>query len=257
MDAQRELLDQLMGTARDGDRDERKFNDKNICKHFLCGLSPYDLFRNSKAASFLDGKRVPITTLLSLSIYLFTFLRAKHAGYGSNYDKIEDAKCKEEYDKLPQPVKEKYGYERDHFELLESLVRKCDLKVVKNKERLSKEQSDREGVITEDDVQRAMEIEEKIKKMTEDAETLGEEGEVDKSMQLMTEVENLTAIKTQLSRGRGATEASGGGSQDLSVVCEVSGNFMSSKVRISSVQFASLLHFAALCCTLLTAFCAG
>ena len=68
MDAQRELLDQLMGTARDGDRDERKFNDKNICKHFLCGLSPYDLFRNSKAASFLDGKRVPITTLLSLSL---------------------------------------------------------------------------------------------------------------------------------------------------------------------------------------------
>lgn len=51
MDAQRALLDELMGRNRDGDRPEEDIDDfrhPRVCKRFLCGLCPHDLFQNTK-----------------------------------------------------------------------------------------------------------------------------------------------------------------------------------------------------------------
>jgi hypothetical protein len=45
------LLDKLMGRGRNGDAslEKRKnFTDDDICKDYLCGLCPYELFRNSR-----------------------------------------------------------------------------------------------------------------------------------------------------------------------------------------------------------------
>lgn len=51
MDEQRALLDALMGVNRDGDRpdeDVTDFRHARVCKRFLCGLCPHELFQNTK-----------------------------------------------------------------------------------------------------------------------------------------------------------------------------------------------------------------
>jgi hypothetical protein len=51
LDAQRELLDSLMGSDRNGDYDEdavTDYNDDQVCKFYLLGICPHDLFANTK-----------------------------------------------------------------------------------------------------------------------------------------------------------------------------------------------------------------
>lgn len=51
MDEQRALLDSLMGRNRDGDRPEEDISDfrhPRVCKPFLSGLCPHELFQNTK-----------------------------------------------------------------------------------------------------------------------------------------------------------------------------------------------------------------
>jgi hypothetical protein len=47
MDAVRKQLDQLMGANRNGDAREvsRKYYDRDVCRRFLAGLCPHDLFQ--------------------------------------------------------------------------------------------------------------------------------------------------------------------------------------------------------------------
>lgn len=155
MDDQRALLDQLMGRTRDLPDDEkaakrRKFYDKDVCKFYLAGLSPYSLFRNSKSASFLDN-------------------------YGNSYTKEEDEDCKVEYDALPQDMKDKYGYDYQLFDFLTDLLRKCDQKVQKNKQRLDSEVLGNGSEITEEDVAKLVEINDKIKMLNDKVEAAGDE----------------------------------------------------------------------------------
>jgi hypothetical protein len=124
--------------------------DNDVCKFFLSGLSPYSLFRNSRAATYLEN-------------------------YGNSYTKEEDDDCKQEYDVLPQEIKDKYGYEYELYQFLDQLVRKCDQKVQKNKQRLDEEMISKSGEVTEEDIARLIELNDKIKALTEKAEALGEE----------------------------------------------------------------------------------
>lgn len=48
MDEQRKLLDQLMGTGRNGEGGGAKhFSDRDVCRYYLVGLCPHDLFGNT------------------------------------------------------------------------------------------------------------------------------------------------------------------------------------------------------------------
>jgi hypothetical protein len=51
-DSQRALLDSLMGINRNQDREQdevKDWRDKRVCKAFLSGLCPHELFGNTKA----------------------------------------------------------------------------------------------------------------------------------------------------------------------------------------------------------------
>ncbi len=53
-DAMRALLDELMGPDRNLGQNEknhnrRNFNDDTVCKYYLCGFCPHDLFTNTKS----------------------------------------------------------------------------------------------------------------------------------------------------------------------------------------------------------------
>jgi hypothetical protein len=48
MDEQRKLLDQLMGTGRNGEGGGAKhFSDRDVCRFYLVGLCPHELFGNT------------------------------------------------------------------------------------------------------------------------------------------------------------------------------------------------------------------
>jgi hypothetical protein len=46
LEEQRRLLDALMGSSRNGER-AKHFTDSDVCKYYLCGLCPHDLFMNT------------------------------------------------------------------------------------------------------------------------------------------------------------------------------------------------------------------
>ena len=51
MDSQRELLDSLMGINRNNDRKKDQisdFRDERVCKFFITGMCPHDIFMNTK-----------------------------------------------------------------------------------------------------------------------------------------------------------------------------------------------------------------
>ncbi|MES1922015.1 Luc7-like protein 3 [Bonamia ostreae] len=55
MEAQRALLDQLMGADRnlapeDGKKMRHRWKKRGVCPYFICGFCPYELFVNTKAA---------------------------------------------------------------------------------------------------------------------------------------------------------------------------------------------------------------
>ena len=53
MDEHRKLLDDLMGVNRNRDIDggkRMKITDQNVCRNYLCGFCPPELFTNTKSA---------------------------------------------------------------------------------------------------------------------------------------------------------------------------------------------------------------
>ena len=64
------LLDQLMGAHRNavpGDNVKPiKFTDPEVCKHFLCGFCPSDLFTNTRADIGKPPNATATSDLLSL-----------------------------------------------------------------------------------------------------------------------------------------------------------------------------------------------
>eukprot|EP00889_Picochlorum_renovo_P004950 jgi/Picre1/31980/NNA_007328.t1 len=89
MDEMRAMLDDLMGKHRDvplTEREkfvkERKFSDQDVCKYYLCGLCPYEEFKRTKN----DLGSCP---------------------------KEHDSNCREQWNRLSEREKERYGYERD------------------------------------------------------------------------------------------------------------------------------------------------
>ena len=98
------MLDQLMGAERNVRLEERtgktkQFSDPDVCKYFLCGICPHDLFKGTK--SDLGVCATPCT----------------------------DEGCKRSWDALSQAEKDEHGYEYDLMVLLESLVSGLDRKI--------------------------------------------------------------------------------------------------------------------------------
>lgn len=87
------LLDQLMGEERDVPLEQRTnrkrhFSDPEVCKYYICGLCPYQLFKNTKSDL-------------------------------GTYDKIFDDDCKAQWEALDQEEKDGYPYEKQLRDFLQ------------------------------------------------------------------------------------------------------------------------------------------
>ncbi|KAF0716844.1 Aste57867_2639 [Aphanomyces stellatus] len=180
MDAQRALLDELMGRNRDGDRPEEEitdFRDSRVCKRFLCGLCPHDLFQNTK----MDM---------------------------GECEKLHLPKLKLAYDNERQRSGRDYGYENELLRELERYVSDVEKKISRAQKRLEEQDGARApslvGIETNKEV---LEITAEIADLMQKAEDAGNEGEVDLSMELMAQVEVLKQKKSHLQANPSRSDA--------------------------------------------------
>jgi len=172
MDAQRALLDELMGTARNLTEEEKKghkelkWDDPDVCAPYMARFCPHDLFVNTKSN-------------------LGPCLR------------IHDPKLKESFEKSPRHDSYMRKFEAELAQQCEKLVMDLDRKIRRGRERLAQDSAvpmPIPGKIAEQLSAR----EEQVKKLLEQIEELGEAGKVDEAEALMRRVDILNAEKTAL-----------------------------------------------------------
>lgn len=186
-DQMRAMLDQLMGTARNGEVSKIKFSDPDVCRSFLLDCCPHDIL----AATRMD-------------------LGECH--------KYHDLALRADYE-AAQKVKD-YFYDVDACEHLASFIADCDrkteqskVKLIETQEKLSDEVTTKANLVHD--------LAEQIGKKLAEAEKKGAEGQVDESMKLMEEVETIRKVKAEAEQDyRNSMPASSYQQQKLRV-CEV------------------------------------
>ncbi|XP_057364841.1 putative RNA-binding protein Luc7-like 1 isoform X1 [Daphnia carinata] len=188
-DQMRAMLDQLMGTTRDGEssRYNVKFTDPKVCKSFLLGCCPHEILASTR----MDiGECANIHDLA---------LRA-------DYEKASESKD--------------YGYQVDAMDHLTTFVGECDRKTEAAKKRLAETQEELSAEVAAK-AQKVHLLAEQIGQKLAKAEQLGAEGFVDESMKMMEEVEEFRKKKAAAEQEyRNAMPASSYQQQKLRV-CEV------------------------------------
>ncbi|ELU01945.1 hypothetical protein CAPTEDRAFT_158319 [Capitella teleta] len=163
-DQMRTMLDELMGTGRDGEIDHNrvKFDDPRVCKSFLLLCCPHDI---------LSSTRMDLGDCL----------------------KIHDPALRADYDVAAK--KRDYYYDIDALEHLENFINDCDRKTELSKKRLKESQEE----LSEEANAKADSIHvlgEQIGTKLAKAEEMGADGSVEESLKLMEEVEELKKAKT-------------------------------------------------------------
>jgi len=169
------MLDELMGRDRNLAPDDQsrgiRWDDKRVCKYFLCGMCPHELFTNTKADI-------------------------------GNCDKIHDEELKKDFAKASYYER---GQVEDDFErMVEQHLREVDKKIARghNRLKLSREQSMDAaqsnmlfGGPNDDKIKM---LTEKINDLVDQAETLGCEGKVEEAQGITRLCDRLKEERQQL-----------------------------------------------------------
>ncbi|CAG4979817.1 unnamed protein product [Colias eurytheme] len=185
----RAMLDQLMGTARNGETDRHgvKFYDDSVCKSFLLQCCPHEILSSTR----MDLGECP---------------------------KIHDLALRADYE-LASKTKD-YFYDIDATEHLEAFIADCDRRTTAAKQRLAETQEELSAEVTEK-ANAVHELAEQIGQKLARAEALGEEGMVEESVKLMGEIDELRKEKAVAEQEyRNSMPASSYQQQKLRV-CEV------------------------------------
>ncbi|MQL81096.1 hypothetical protein Taro_013559 [Colocasia esculenta] len=201
MDAQRALLDELMGTARNLTEEEKKgyrevcWDDKEVCGPFMIRFCPHDLFVNTKS----DLGPCP---------------------------KIHDPKLKESFEKSPRHDEYVPKFEAQLAQFCDRLVMDLDRKVKRGRERLAQEVDLAPPPVSAEKSEQLIVLEEKIKKLLEQVESLGEAGKVDEAEALMRKVDMLNAEKTTLTQQSAGDKMLMLTQEKKMALCEICGSFL-------------------------------
>lgn len=182
-------MDQLMGTARNGETDRHgvKFYDDAVCKSFLLQCCPHEILSSTR----MDLGECP---------------------------KIHDLALRADYE-LASKTKD-YFYDIDATEHLEAFIADCDRRTTAAKQRLAETQEELSAEVTEK-ANAVHELAEQIGQKLARAEALGEEGMVEESVKLMGEIDELRKKKAVAEQEyRNSMPASSYQQQKLRV-CEV------------------------------------
>ncbi|XP_014259207.1 putative RNA-binding protein Luc7-like 1 isoform X1 [Cimex lectularius] len=183
------MLDQLMGTGRNGENNRYhvKFSDPKVCKSFLLGCCPHEILSSTR----MDLGECP---------------------------KIHDLALRADFENASKT--RDYFYDIDAMEQLQSFITDCDRRTEVAKQRLLETQEELSAEVAEK-AKVVHEYAEEIGKKLAKAEALGAEGLVDESLKLMGEIEDLRKKKNEAEEiYRNSMPASSYQQQKLRV-CEV------------------------------------
>lgn len=163
MDSVRKQLDALMGANRNGDVREvnRKYYDRDVCRLYLVGLCPHDLFQLTK----MDLGACP---------------------------KVHSLQLRKEYEE--SKAKGKDNYDRELEDVIEKLIIECDRKITRALKRLEEDDAKAAIAIAVSDVTKSPEVDEyskQIKEKLKEADLLELEGKSDNKIRVMEQVEEL------------------------------------------------------------------
>ncbi|XP_045623579.1 putative RNA-binding protein Luc7-like 1 isoform X2 [Procambarus clarkii] len=188
-DQMRAMLDQLMGTSRNGDdtRYRLKFSDPKVCKSFLLTCCPHEILSSTR----MDLGECP---------------------------KVHDLALRADYEQAS--AQKDYFYDIDAMEHLQSFITDCDRRTESAKKRLAETQEELSAEVAAK-ANKVHDLAEQIGKKLAKAEGLGADGMVEESMKLMEEVEDLRKRKAAAEQEyRNSMPASSYQQQKLRV-CEV------------------------------------
>lgn len=197
INSQRALLDSLMGVNRNNDSENNKikdYKDDRICKNYLLGLCPHDLFGNTK----LDLGPCP-------KFHTQEFKKS----FESNLVDLE-------------------YYENTLEKEILSYLNDVDKKIKRSRARL--ESDDLKGIQIESNPF-VLKLNADIMKLIDEIETAGDNDEIDKAMELMNTVNGLHEerknLLSKLADEKATTTKQGIDINDKLRVCDICGAFLS------------------------------
>ena len=128
---------------------------------------------------------------------------------------IDADTCRAEWNKLSQSEKDHYGYEYKLYHCLDNIVKQCDRKIEKQKLRAEQDMK-----LTEEDMKKIAVIYKQVGDHIEQVEYYSDRGEIDRAMEVMKQVETLKESARKITNPP---------EEKKITVCEISGNFMSSR----------------------------
>uniref|UniRef100_A0A7N0U0B2 RNA-binding protein Luc7-like 2 n=1 Tax=Kalanchoe fedtschenkoi TaxID=63787 RepID=A0A7N0U0B2_KALFE len=163
MDAIRKQLDVLMGANRNGDVREvnRKYYDRDVCRLYLVGLCPHELFQLTK----MDMGPCP---------------------------KMHSLQLRKEYQEAK--AKGVDNYDRDLEDVIDRLIVECDRKINRALKRLEDDDAKAAIAISVSEVTQTPEIDEmskQIKEKLKEADQYDLEGQTDMKIRVMEVVDEL------------------------------------------------------------------
>ncbi|KAK0168669.1 hypothetical protein PV327_002446 [Microctonus hyperodae] len=188
-DQMRAMLDQLMGTGRNGENNkfQVKYSDPKVCKSFLLACCPHEILSSTR----MDLGECP---------------------------QIHDLALRADYEAAQK--KKDHFYDIDAMEHLQNFIADCDRRTEQAKQRLAETQEELSAEVAAK-ANNVHVLAEEIGKKLAKAEQLGEEGFVEESMKLMGEIDELRKRKNEAEQEyRNSMPASSYQQQKLRV-CEV------------------------------------
>ncbi|KAK9997983.1 hypothetical protein SO802_017586 [Lithocarpus litseifolius] len=163
MDAIRKQLDVLMGANRNGDVREvnRKYYDRDVCRLYLVGLCPHELFQLTK----MDMGPCP---------------------------KVHSLQLRKEYEEAKAKAID--NYERDLEDVIDRLILECDRKITRALRRLEAEDAKAAIAISVSEVTQTpevLELSKQIKEKLKEADQYDLEGKTDLKIRALEVVEEL------------------------------------------------------------------
>ncbi|XP_022092459.1 putative RNA-binding protein Luc7-like 2 isoform X1 [Acanthaster planci] len=160
----RKMLDELMGTSRNGEEEainHVSFESPQVCRAFLLNACPHDI---------LEGTRMDLGAC----------------------SKIHDPALRADYENASQ--RREFGYDVDAMQQLSAFIAECDHRTEIAKKRLAETQESLSQEVNTK-ANRVHLLAEEIGKKLAEAEALGEKGDVEESMKIMAEVEEIKKKK--------------------------------------------------------------
>eukprot|EP00371_Babesia_bovis_P001437 XP_001610084.1 hypothetical protein [Babesia bovis T2Bo] len=156
---------------------DKSFTDSDVCKMYLVGVCPYDLFENTVGRFGFKVNDVQ-----------------KH--YLGPCSKIHSDELKSKY--LEERKSRYYGYEEDTMRVIMPLIEDCDRRVQRGRMRAEDDGACKQTTLDEATVREAKRIDEEIEKKMKIADQLGMKGEVEESFKVLEEAELLKKNKLEM-----------------------------------------------------------